>query len=91
MPVALPTAGGGISAQTTCPVLNLVLGPLDLNLLGLRVHLDRVVLTIVAESGPGNLLGNLLCAITNLLNGGVNLPLSMIVSLLNQILAILQL
>jgi hypothetical protein len=34
-----------------------------------------------------NVLGTLLRAITNLLNGGLALPLSMIVSLLNQILA----
>ena len=55
--------------QTTCPILNLVLGPLDLNLLGLTVHLDQVVLDITAVPGAGNLLGNLLCAVANLLNG----------------------
>ncbi len=43
------------------PILNLALGPLDLNLLGLVVHLNQVVLNITAEGGPGNLLGNL-CA-----------------------------
>lgn len=61
VPVALPSA--------TCPILHLTLGPLDLNLLGLKVHLDRVVLDLTAVSGPGNLLGNLLCAIAGLLNG----------------------
>jgi hypothetical protein len=58
-----------------CPILHLELGPLDLNLLGLRVELDRVVLDITAIPGPGNLLGNLLCAIAGLLDdadlGGV--------------------
>jgi hypothetical protein len=56
--------------QTTgsCTILHLVLGPLDLNLLGLMVHLDRVVLDITAQSGPGNLLGNLLCNIAHLLD-----------------------
>jgi hypothetical protein len=44
----------------TCDILHLTLGPLDLNLLGLMVHLDRVVLDITAQSGPGQLLGNLL-------------------------------
>jgi hypothetical protein len=29
-----------------------------------------VVLDITAQSGPGNLLGNLLCSVANLLNGG---------------------
>ena len=53
---------------TTCPILHLTLGPLNLNLLGLKVHLNRVVLDITAQSGPGNLLGNLLCSISNLLN-----------------------
>jgi hypothetical protein len=55
-----------------CPILHLELGPLDLDLLGLVVHLDRVVLDITAVPGPGNLLGNLLCAIAGLLDG-VNL------------------
>jgi len=54
---------------TTCPILHLELGPLDLDLLGLRVHLDRVVLDVTAVPGPGNLLGNLLCAIAGLLDG----------------------
>ena len=73
MPVVLPTAqqqnASGHAAQITCDVLNLVLGPLHLDLLGLVVDLNRVVLDIVAQTGAGNLLGNLLCAITNLLNG----------------------
>ena len=76
----------------TCDILSLTLGPLDLNLLGLRVQLNQVVLNITAEQGPGNLLGNLLCAVAGLLDppttgggclGGI---LSSIVSLLNQIL-----
>ena len=71
-----------------CEVLHLVLGPLDLNLLGLKVHLDRVVLNIDAEPGAGNLLGNLLCAVAGLLdNSGV---LTQIRQILNSILAILR-
>jgi hypothetical protein len=54
---------------TPCPILHLELGPLDLNLLGLRVQLNQVVLDITAIPGPGNLLGNLLCAIAGLLDG----------------------
>ena len=45
---------------TVCPVLDLVLGPLDLNLLGAMVHLDQVHVTITADPN-GGLLGNLLC------------------------------
>jgi hypothetical protein len=54
---------------TPCPILHLDLGPLDLNLLGLHVHLNQVVLDIEAIPGAGNLLGNLLCAIAGLLDG----------------------
>ena len=39
------------AAVGSCDVLNLVLGPLDLNLLGLKVHLDKVVLDITAVAG----------------------------------------
>ena len=73
-------------AAAPCDVLNLVLGPLDLDLLGLQVHLDRVVLNIVAQSGAGNLLGNLLCAVTGLLDGGLDGLLGRLTNLLNQIL-----
>jgi hypothetical protein len=52
------------SAQKICPVLDLTLGPLDLNLLGLMVHLDKVHLTITADS-HGGLLGQLFCSIAN--------------------------
>ncbi len=40
------------SAVVGCGVLDLVLGPLDLNLLGLNVHLDRVHLNITAVPAP---------------------------------------
>ena len=76
-----------VAATGTCAILHLTLGPLDLNLLGLVVHLDQVVLNIDAQSGPGALLGNLLCAVAHLLDGTG--PLGAIAGLLNQILAIL--
>jgi hypothetical protein len=93
--VALPVKAPGAhlhpaattsSARATCQILHLVLGPLDLNLLGLKVHLDRVVLDITAESGSGNLLGNLLCAVAHLLDSGNTGGLTQLVNLLNQIL-----
>lgn len=78
--VAIPTSvqqTTGVSPAATCPILHLVLGPLNLNLLGLTVHLNQVVLDINAQSGAGNLLGNLLCSVANLLNGtGLTTPLS---------------
>jgi len=77
------------AAVLSCDILNLVLGPLDLNLLGLKVHLDKVVLDITAVPGAGNLLGNLLCAVAGLLDGtGV---LTQVAALLQQILGVLQL
>jgi hypothetical protein len=76
-----------VAAAGSCSILHLTLGPLDLNPLGLIVHLDQVVLNITAQSGAGNLLGNLLCSVAGLLNGGGTL--SQIAGLLNQILAAL--
>ena len=75
----------------SCEVLDLVLGPLDLNLLGLEVHLDTVKLNITAQSGPGNLLGNLLCAVAGLLDGGTGLNgiLNQLAGILNKLLAVL--
>ena len=74
----------------SCQILHLELGPLDLDLLGLQVHLDRVVLDITAQQGPGNLLGNLLCAIANLLNGNASQnALNTLVGLINQLLRLL--
>ncbi len=79
------------AAAVNCQVLNLVLGPLNLNLLGLVVHLDTVHLNITAVPGAGNLLGNLLCAVAGLLDGT---PLSGLLDqlsgLLSSIFAILR-
>jgi hypothetical protein len=83
-----PAGSNGIAfQQASCRILHLVLGPLDLNLLGLRIQLNQVVLDITAQRGPGNLLGNLLCAVANLLNPAPNLD--RVATLLNRILGIL--
>ena len=68
VPITLPVTGA--QATGSCQILDLVLGPLDLNLLGLVVHLDTVHLNITAQRGPGNLLGNLLCGLAGALDGG---------------------
>jgi hypothetical protein len=65
------------AAPVTTDILNLSVGPLDLNLLGLEVALDNcndgpVTVDITAESGPGKLLGNLLGGLANLLNSNAN-------------------
>lgn len=74
------------TAMAECEVLDLVLAPLRLDLLGLVVNLDRVDLNITAVSGPGNLLGNLLCSVVGLLDGGLQGLLGRVVRLLNRIL-----
>jgi hypothetical protein len=72
-----------VDPTSTCEILHLDIGPISLNLLGLQVNLSEIVLDISAQSGAGNLLGNLLCAVANLLNGGSP---NTLVDLLNQIL-----
>jgi hypothetical protein len=56
------SSGNAKSPLMICPVLDLAVGPLDLNLLGLMVHLDRVHLVITADS-TGGILGSLLCSL----------------------------
>lgn|SRR5687767_1935531 len=75
--------------QEACEILHLELGPIDLNLLGLVVHVDRIVIDITAQPGPGNLLGNLLCAIAGLLDQP-GAPLDIIADLLNSLLDLLR-
>ena len=58
----------GTQASKICRILHLVLGPIHLNLLGLHIDTNRIVIDITAHRGPGNLLGNLLCAIAHLLD-----------------------
>jgi hypothetical protein len=66
--ITLPV--GGAAATGGCSILDLTLGPLHLNLLGLVVDLNQVHLTITGQTGNGQLLGNLLCGLANALNGG---------------------
>src|SRR4051794_8742166 len=80
--VTLPVAAAG-----SCQILHLTLGPLDLNLLGLMVHLNQVVLDIPAQSGPGNLLGTLLCGVAHLLDS--NAGPGTLANVLNRLLGLL--
>jgi hypothetical protein len=54
--VASPQA---VQQEAECPVLHLVLGPVHLDLLGLVVDLNKIVLDLTAI--PGTLLGNIFC------------------------------
>lgn len=77
------------AANGSCSILSLTLGPLHLDLLGLVIDLNQINLNITAVPGAGNLLGNLLCDVANLLNPGG--ALTQITDLLNQILGALRL
>jgi hypothetical protein len=82
-PISVPLTG----LTGSCPILSLHTGQINLALLGLNVVLSPIDLNITAQSAPGNLLGNLLCAVAHLLD--TNGPLTGLVALLNQILAAL--
>jgi hypothetical protein len=71
-----------------CNVLFLDLGPLHLDLLGLTVDLSQVVLDVNAVPGPGNLLGNLLCALLGLLDVTALLTaITQLLTVINDVLA----
>ena len=104
MPASLtdkdPNAPATAAQGQTCNVLHLVLGPITLNLLGLRVTLGGgpqanqvIVLDITAQQG-GGLLGDLLCGLTNALSGTgllgqLQTQLQQLVGTLNSILGLL--
>ncbi|MEA2473815.1 MAG: hypothetical protein QOE06_1730, partial [Thermoleophilaceae bacterium] len=73
-----------------CQILSLVLGPIDLNLLGLRIRTNRIDLLIEGVRGPGNLLGNLLCGITGILDPQTlaSTPLGQLAQILNALVAL---
>jgi hypothetical protein len=86
-PLPLPPLPPG----NACSILALDLGPINLNLLGLVVRTNQIQLRIDAVQGPGNLLGNLLCGITGILNpaGAIaNTPLGQLTQILNALLAL---
>lgn len=69
-------------AQATCQILRLDLAAFNLDILGFNTRLSVISIVVDAQSGPGRLVGNILCAIANL-----PIPnLAAIADLLNQIL-----
>lgn len=83
---------GAMQAHSSCDIINLDLGPIFLDVLGLQVDLSAVELDVIAEPGAGNLLGNLLCSVAGLLDPGSDLGnlldqvLSGVTRLINQVL-----
>ena len=61
---AAPTSHAQAMAPGPCNIVDLVLGPLHLDLLGLIVDLNQVHLQITADPN-GGILGSLLCSLTN--------------------------
>ncbi|MGI8429651.1 MAG: hypothetical protein ACR2OB_10175 [Solirubrobacteraceae bacterium] len=59
-----PTATTAAAPTSTCQVLDLVVGPLNLQLLGLVVDLNRVHLAVTATRGQGA-LGDLFCKLAD--------------------------
>jgi hypothetical protein len=102
MPASLTGDDSNTTAQTsqaaTCTVLHLVLGPINLNLLGLHVTLgggvnadQPIVLDITAVRGQG-LLGDLLCGLTDNLGGqlgGLATQLQALAAALNSLASLL--
>jgi hypothetical protein len=74
------SAARGANERGVCDILFLDLGPINLDLLGLVLDISPIEIDLDAVAGPGNLLGNLLCALTGLLDGA---------GLLTQILGVL--
>jgi hypothetical protein len=85
---AIASLAGGLVAQGggQCQILLLELDGLFLDLLGLQVTLDPVRLDITAVQGPGNLLGNLLCAVVGLLDPQPTRPIDNLVNQLTRLL-----
>ena len=69
-------------AQEGCQVVNVALGALDLDVLGVQLHLDPVALNLAGAVGTA--LGDLVCAVSDLIGNVAGL-----VNLLNSILGLL--
>ena len=81
-PEASPVATAFLPVQAeTCPVLNVALGPLTVDLLGFQVALSAVTLDLTGVVGTP--LGDLVCAASDLLGNVAGL-----VNLLNRILGL---
>jgi len=92
LPIAQNTGGAAAAQATSCQILDLVINPINLNLLGLVVHTDTIHLNITAQTGPTNLLGNLLCGLLGIIQpptGGTPLTAGQLAGILNALAALL--
>src|SRR5215216_205079 len=70
VPVAMPGIAG-LQAQASCTILDLELGPIHLNLLGLHLDTNKIHIQLTAQQGGGQLgeIVGLLNQILGILNG----------------------
>jgi len=70
--LSVATGSGGelgtAPTATTTPILDVFVAPIRVDLLGVRVDTSPIQLTITAQSGEGQILGNVLTALANLFN-----------------------
>lgn len=71
-----------VQAPETCPVLDIMLAPIDVNLLGTQVSIGPIAINLQGEAGTP--LGDLVCAASDLIGNVAGL-----VNLLNSILGLL--
>src|SRR5204863_7007087 len=84
--------GGSLSGTVPAPqqLLSIELNPLDIDLLGLKVKSDPIIVTISTQGGDAKLLGNLLGAVSTLVNfpgveAALNNVLGTVVNLVNSV------
>ena len=77
------------TGTASAPILNLAIAstdgtspPVDVNLLGLQVTTSNIQAQLLAQTGDGQILGNLLYNVANLLNPGGSLSLLTILNAL---------
>jgi hypothetical protein len=83
---AAPPPAVTVAAAASCSILNLQVGAIHLDLLGLTLDTNQIMVNLTAVPGAGTLVGNLLCNVSHLLEGG---NVNTVVSVLNQVLAAL--
>src|SRR5262249_6474727 len=71
--IQIPLSLTNTTPGAATPILDLHVGAIHLDLLGLKVDTSDICLNITAQSGPGNLLGNLLGDVAHLLDQRLNL------------------
>jgi len=67
--LALSLSKRDVSQLSSCDIINLNLGPITLDVLGIVLQTNNIVLDLTVLNCVNNLVGSLLCALGNLLSG----------------------